>query len=443
MIRLPELGAGIDFPGVTMVSDGPTTRESEITLASLVRLAVGSWKLLIGVGLVAAIVAALVVQMVPPTYEASSTILVTRSRAKDQMVGLDTTVIELDSYAAALESEEVLERLLEEFRLESPPYEFDLDRLDDAVSISPLRNENSIRISVELPALDEETPKLTAALANAFAVEADKVSKELLEADIERSLAFYEDQYQESEDRLEDIQEETYRVKSTAPIEEKTRYINNQERLQSQLQTSWALALADLKQKEPKMDVLSRIVAEEEPLRTVTRLLEEEPALLDVLAARMGRSATELYSATSTTQLINDVYTNVRSLYDETVADVAGLRRAVEELPESIAECTTNIQKAEVVLSASQALIDHYENLLETAHLGFREVYKKYELAKISIVSDRQDLLGEWIRAYPPTKVSGVPKPILVATSAILAMFLFLVFLFFIEVIRVSIRTGS
>ncbi|MCA9429329.1 MAG: hypothetical protein KC940_02355, partial [Candidatus Omnitrophica bacterium] len=80
-------------------------------------------------------------------------------------------------------------------------------------------------------------------------------------------------------------------------------------------------------------------------------------------------------------------------------------------------------------------------NLLETAHLGFRDVYKKFELAKIAIASDRQDLIGEWIRAFPPQKVSGAPTPVLIVTSALLAMLLFLVILFFIEVIRVSLKS--
>ncbi len=414
--------------------------EGEITLAGLVKLAVGSWKMLVVVGVAAGIVSALILQLMPPTYEASSTILVTRSRANDQMVGLDTTVIELDSFAAALQSEAVLERIFHIHHLDREPYEFDLDRFGDSISISPLRNENSINISVKLPAIDEDTPELVATLANAFAAEADTVSKRILEEDINRSLVFYESQYAESEKRLEGIQAKVFQVKSTAPIEEKTRYITNQEMLQRQLQASWALAVADLEQKEPKMEVLHSILADEEPVRAVTRLLEEEPALLEVVSDRTGLSSTELYSATSTSELLNDVYTNVRSLYDETLADVAGLRRAVEELPKEIDRCTTNMREAERILSASQALIDHYVNLLETAHLGFREVYKKYELAKISIISDRQDLLGEWIRAFPPQKVSGLPKPFLVVTSVLLAMFLFLVFLFFVEVIRVSLR---
>ncbi|MCA9410763.1 MAG: hypothetical protein KC917_01055 [Candidatus Omnitrophica bacterium] len=415
--------------------------ESEITLAGLVRVAAGSWKPLLAVGIVAGVLAGIVLEMIPAKYEASSTILVTRTRAKDEMVGLDTTAIELDSFAAALESEEILEDILEQFNLGAAPYEFDIEEFDDAVSITPLRNENSLRISVELPALEDGTPKLVADLANAFAMQADSISRRLLEEDIERSLSFYRSQYQESEDRLNQIRDETIRVKASAPIEEKTRFITNQEMLQRQLQTSWALALADLEQKEEKQKVLGQIVAEEEPVLTVTRLLEEEPAMLDVVAARTGRSATELYSATSSSQIINDVYTNVRRIYDEISGDVAGLRRAVEELPKEIEECTRRIAEAEEILNASQVMVDHYDNLLETAHLGFRDVYKKFELAKIAIASDRQDLIGEWIRAFPPQKVSGAPTPVLIVTSALLAMLLFLVILFFIEVIRVSLKS--
>lgn len=356
------------------------------------------------------------------------------------MVGLDNTAIQLDSFAAALQSKEVLKRLFENFRLDGDPYRFDLERFEHAVTISPLRNENSIRITVKLPALMEETPELTANLANAFAAEADEIANKLLEEDIERSLEFFESQYRESENRLQKIQRETYRVRSTAPIEEKTRYITNQEMLQRQLQASWALALADLLQKEKRLEVLEGILEEEEPLRTVTRFLEEEPSLLGVVSDRTQASAADLYRATSSAQLINDVYVNVRDLHDGIAADVAGLRKAVEDLPDSIDECTENMRAAEAILSACQALVKHHDDLLETAHLGFREVYSRFEMAKLSIVSDRQDLIGGWVRAYPPTKVSGAPKPVLAVTSAVLAMSLFLAMLLLIEVARASIR---
>lgn len=416
--------------------------ETEITLAHLLKLTVGYWKVLLVVGVAAGVLAAIVLQLLPSSYEASSTILVTRTRANEQMVGLDNTAIQLDSFAAALQSKEVLERLFENFRLDGDPYRYDLERFEHAVTIAPLRNENSIRITVKLPALMEETPELTANLANAFAAEADEIANSLLEEDIERSLEFFESQYRESENRLDEIQRETYRVRSTAPIEEKTRYITNQEMLQRQLQASWALALADLVQKEQRLEVLRGILEEEEPLRTVTRFLEEEPSLLGVVSDRTQASAADLYRATSSAQLINDVYVNVRDLHDGIAADVAGLRKAVEDLPESIDECTENMRAAEAILSACQALVKHHDDLLETAHLGFREVYSRFEMAKLSIVSDRQDLIGGWVRAYPPTRVSGAPKPVLAVTSAVLAMSLFLAMLLLIEVARASIRNG-
>jgi len=421
------------------VADTTSSMERELTLLNLTLLAMRRWKALLAVGVAAAIVASVVLWVTPPTYEATAKILVMRTRSSDVSVGLDRTVIEPDYFAAVLESDAVLQAVLTELGLDQPPYSFDVERLRSAVNVSPLRNENSIEVSAELPALEEDTPRKVAELADAFIAEASRIAESLLRKDIERSRALFDEEYARVCDHLEEVRKQYQRVFLTAPILEKEKEIENLHYYQRQIQASLALAIADLEQKEPKLATLKEMLDGEDRLLTVTRALEEEPSLLGVYSAKTGRAATQLYSATSTTQVVNDVYTNLRDLTDTTRGDVVGLKAAVAALGEDIEDCNRRIWTAERIYNASKEAVAYWDNVLETAVLTHRAVDERHKLAAMAIVADRQDLINLF-PAVPPRKPSGVSRFFLVMATPFLAMVLFLGALFLVEAIRVSLR---
>ena len=270
-----------------MVNAEPSFVERELTLLSLALLAVKRWKTLLAVGLAAAVVAAVVLWFKPVTYEATGKILVMRTRSSDKAVGLDRTVIEPDYYASVLKSDGVLGVILEKMRLDEAPYRFDIERLRGAAKISPLRNESSIEVTVKLPAMEESTPQKVAQLADAFIEEASRITDELLEKDIQRSMRLFDGEYEKACAQLEKVRGQYQEVFLTAPIEEKTREIENLHMFQRQLQASLAIAIADYEQKKAKLATIEDLLAGEDRLLSVTRALEEEPSLLAVYAARL------------------------------------------------------------------------------------------------------------------------------------------------------------
>lgn len=425
------------------MTEARPTPERELTLLSLVLFARRRWKMLLAVGVIAGILAAIVLSVTPATYLATANVLVMRTRSKSEMVGLDRTVIEPDYFAAALEGDEVLETTLERFKLNEDPYRFDIEKMRSVVSVSPIRNENSIQIQVRLPALSpEETPKLVAEIANSLAEEANSISNRLLQEDIKRSRVLFDEEYQRAEKHLAASRQKYQVAALEAPLLEKQYEIENFQLYQRQLQASLALAIADLEQKGPKLGELEILLEDEKPLLTVVRELEEEPSLLGVFGEATGKGTSELYSATSITQIPNEVYTNLRNLHDTTRSEVAGLINAVTELQEDIAEINLKIRAAERIFTASKEAVEFYADVLETAVLTHREADQKHKTAVMSIISDRQDLIS-LSPALPPHKPSGVSRLVLVVVSPLIAMIFFLALLFLAEVLRVSVAPGE
>ena len=208
---------------------------------------------------------------------------------------------------------------------------------------------------------------------------------------------------------------------------------------QRQLQTSLALAQAELEQKAPKVPILEKYLETEQRTLKVRRSLDEESGFLGVVAAATGKSATESYSATSESEVVNDVYNNLRNLRDTTQADVAGLKQAVATLQQDSDEQNRKIQAAERILNASKEAVDYWKDRLETAILTHRAVDERHKVAGLSIAADRQDMVSQY-PAVAPTKPSGVPRVILVAITPILAMIIFLAILLLVEIVRVSLQ---
>jgi capsular polysaccharide biosynthesis protein len=416
--------------------------EREVTLLGLTLLAVRRWKMLVAVGIAAAILSGLVLSVTPASYQATAKILVKRTSSSEDSYGIDRTVVEPDYFAATLESDAVLQRIIEMGGLHQEPYKFSPERFRGAVDISPVRNENSLLIQVRLPAIDENAPEKTAEVANLFVEEASRLAEDLLTQDIRRSLALFDEQYRVAESNLESVRDSYREAFVEAPVEGKTKEIENLALYQRVLQNSLALAQSELETKSPKLPVLEGMLQGEDRTLIVSRSLAEDAGLLLVTEAATQSSSRELFTATAYTEVINDVYTNLRNLRDTTQADVKGLSQAVEQLRTDISSINSQIEAAERVRNASQEEVEYWADRLETAQLTFRAVDERHKVAGMAIAADRQDMISQY-PAIAPIKPSGVPRVLLVAMAPIIAMIIFLALLFVIEIIRVSIRPNS
>jgi hypothetical protein len=184
------------------------------------------------------------------------------------------------------------------------------------------------------------------------------------------------------------------------------------------------------------------VLERERPTIDLIRALVEEPSVLNRYAAVTGAATAELYGVTSTSSDINLVYVEMRKLRDAVASDVAGASATVRRVPEYIQDYSRRIHEAELILGASEIEVKFWEARLETAQLGFQEVNERREVAVMSIASDRQDLLS-WIRATPPLKPAGLPRPLFVVAAAVLTMGVLAVLILLMEVMRATLAVGG
>lgn len=416
--------------------------EREISLLALLEVLQSRWRLVLLVGVIAALLNALLFTLTPFTYESTATVLVSRTRSNSEPSYTERTLVDTDSFAAVLMSGELMEKVLHEFKLDQPPYEFDVEAMGRAIGVWAIRNQNSVQIQVHLKNLADNTPQLVADIANFMGQEADRIAKKLMDEDIRRSMEIFDREYQRAVKDLNSIRDQYREVRRNAPVEEKRKLIDSLGNAQSTLAIALSTAQSDYIQKSAKRDDLKHSLESEKPYIELVRALEEEPSLLGLYSARTGKATAELYNVTSTVRDINLVHVEIRKLLDGTASDAAGASAALSILPEYIQDYSRQIQEAEKVMGASEAEVKFWEGRLEAALLGFQEVTKRREVAVMSIASERQDLLS-WIRATPPLKPAGLPRPLFVVATAVLAMGVLAVLILLMEVMRTTLAAGG
>jgi capsular polysaccharide biosynthesis protein len=413
--------------------------DRELSLLHLFGVIQSRWKIILAAGILAGVLNATVFFFIPPLYEASSTILVSRTRSKEESFGIDRTAVEADSYALALQSGEVLEKLQRQFHLDQPPYSFNIEQLRDAVAIWALRRENSLQVRVQLRDRSRNTPSLVSGMANFFLEEADRIATELLKQDMDKSRQIYDEEYERAKRELEEVRSQYQAVRLQSRVEEMKELIKSLGGGQTKLLEALALAQSDFLQKGSQFEKLETYLADEKPVRTLNRALEETPSVLNIYAARTGKAATELYSATASTQVLNEVYTKLRELRDTAAAGYSGAGEALKHLPEDLKDYSERSRAAELILNASEEAVKFWEDRLKTAQASFMEVSKRRALAVMAIASDRQDLIS-WVRAYPPLKPAGLPRSLLCVAAMLLGMTLLAVLILLLEMIKTTTR---
>lgn len=417
------------------MSPGSGKVDREVTLVHLLEVVRSHWMAILAVGFFTLVVNVGVFLALPVAYQAESSILLSRSRSKSDPTGIDTTSVGSDAFGLALQSGAVMEKALKKFNLDQPPYEFDVQELQQSISIWALRRENTLQVRVRLRDLQAGTRELVAEIANFFLEEADSLARELLKQDIERSVALLESEYKRSAESLEEFRKRYQSVKLSAKVESQRKVIDALGFGLSKLMEQYSIAQYDLANNSAVVEALDRLLVDEPELLSVRRALEEEPALMAAYAEKAGQAAGALYSATSTVQESNEVYVALRALRDEAQGKMAGAKRALEDIPEGIQGYKEDLEAAERILNSSEEAELFWKGNLTAAQLAFQEVFERRLIAAMAIVSDRQDLLT-WVRAYPPLRPTGLPRPVLATASAVLAMAILAVLILLLEVFR-------
>jgi capsular polysaccharide biosynthesis protein len=412
-------------------------QEHRLTLADLYVFILAQWRWLLATVVFAGVITAITILVLPDRYEAQTRILVSRTRSRDLGGIGEQTVTDTDSFAAALESVEVLTGVLKSMSLDQEPYNLTVTELARCVDLDVLRRENSIRVSVTLPVKDAQTPVKVAEVANTFSREAERIGTELIEKDIQRSRRMLDAEFETATSNLEQARERFRNVKLQDRLFEMETLITSLGEGLTMLLQEYATAKSNYEQEQGKLEVLDDLVSQEVKTIKLDKSLSKDHILLGILADVTGASATNILDITMTEEIANEVYINLRAMRDESKALVEGLKRATGNLLTSIDDYTARMEEAQKKYAESEESALFWKSANDSAQMAYGEVFKRRELAAMAITTDRQDLVA-WVQATVPEQPVG-PGPLLAGILAsFVALFLLCLLLALYRVMLIS-----
>ena len=197
-------------PGMDEADQGVGLLELGVILKS-------RWKVLIGVPLLAGVVAYGIAAVLPPTYTAQTTFLPPQQQQSSAasalsslgalagLAGASSVKSPADQYIALMQSTTVSDRIVDQFNLMSV-YEKSLrvdarGVLNKNVSIASGKKDGLIAVTV-----DDEDPKRAADIANAYVEQLRILSSSLAVTEAQQRRVFFEKQLEQTKNRLTEAQ---------------------------------------------------------------------------------------------------------------------------------------------------------------------------------------------------------------------------------------------
>lgn len=194
--------------------------DDELDVLEVLRVLQARWRLLVAVPLAAGLITLGITFLIKPTFTASTTIMPPAQQSSSALSMLAGNLGSLgglagaagaiknpaDQYVAFLKSRNVMDRVIERFKLQAR-YEEELlqdtrEALSDRARVSAGKKDSLIVVDV-----DDHDPKVAADMANAFVDELRRVTSELAVSEASQRRLFFEGQLKTARAALSDSEE--------------------------------------------------------------------------------------------------------------------------------------------------------------------------------------------------------------------------------------------
>jgi uncharacterized protein involved in exopolysaccharide biosynthesis len=218
------------------------------------------WRTLLAVPAAAALIAAGVSLILPKKYDATATLLIQPGASDPRFPpALNQVYLEyLRSYEHLVQGDELLSRVLKEFRLDQPPDRFTVESFRRrALKAELLKYTKILAVRVRL-----DDPQKAHLAAQFLAREAVKVTERLRDAEIERSVQQAAQDRDQARKRLDDASGQLLAYRLKAREEEWTRQVQALRDQREEQQKQLATLLADGAENEARRMRLRRALQE-------------------------------------------------------------------------------------------------------------------------------------------------------------------------------------
>lgn len=414
--------------------------EEEITLRELIEIILrGKW-IIAAITITAMLIAGIFsFFIIPPTYEARSTLMVSplvqSSAPSRQDSAYDTLLsylsqypqMTLETYRVQVTNPHILNQVIEELNLDREKYS--VNSLRDMINVEAIKDTNLIRISVK-----DKDPEMAAKIANTLAPKYVDFLSTTLQEQMGKSAAYIQKQMQEEQKNLDAATEELKNfLAQPQNVAELQKDIDAKLELITQFKTQ--LIELDVEEKALKASLeRARASLAKEP-----RYLELDKSILDepVMAGLAPKETDDVSKAAGLTvksQEINENYT----LLSAKVADLEVALAGVESQKTAL---VSNIQKTQAELEELQATLAQKQteyNRLQQQYIIAQDTYntflQKYQEARITTSSKIGDANIMVVSPAIVPESPVAPKKMLnVAIAMVLGLMLGVFVVFFMD----------
>jgi polysaccharide biosynthesis transport protein len=397
--------------------------EDEIDLRQYILVLVRYWKWIVGAAVVAAVAALVISFLLPPTYEATALVAITRPRYQLQFDSRFQNVTNVQpvyrAYPELAQSDAVLSALLEQHSNPSLPQQT-LGELKQVVAASSGSDPSLLRLAVR-----GKDPAAVTAVANEWADLFVVHANRLYGGQAEEQVTFFTNQLIYVEGQLETAQQVlvAFQARNRAQI------LNNQLRTYIQTQAIYLEQAQAVNLISQDIHLLSQQLQSQTERQSVTRADQLTALLLQVKAFNVSETSSlqlqlgeglpgENFTIGEQVRLLEGLAAVLNSKATETETQLRALEPQILAVQREIQELTAEKERLQHDVEVAQETRITLARKLEETRLNTQEVGGEVQLASYAAVPEKA--VGP--RKLVNTAVAGV-LGLLLSTMAILSAY--------------------
>jgi uncharacterized protein involved in exopolysaccharide biosynthesis len=335
--------------------------------------------------------------ILPKIYRATTYVLLSESKMGQGSPYPAWEYSSLGTYLTLVSSDASSLKAIEHFHLNEPPYRLNVRRFRSSIfDAQVLKATRLIQIDVDFP-----DPRMAADLANYLAQSAVELNQRMNTTDTETTQRFLEERLDQATARLSAAEAKSLEVRKRARLEEKEEELDVLFQEKENVAKKCESLRLELTQHEGTAKSLEQALRSEPPTvqlkksATSDRFLERS---VEKLGANKGADIS------STEEVLNSTYQDLRLRLLESTAETAGQRQALQEATARLAELDKQIDTLVAQVTEFHAQTNRADDDLKLARDGYESVGRDYRNASLVVTGKSQD-----IKQVAPALVPELP----------------------------------
>jgi len=367
--------------------------EEEISLRELIEVLIrGKW-LIAGITLVAVLVSGILsFFVIPPTYEAKTTLMVSPLLSNNQPLPGDTAYntllnflsqfpqMTLETYRVQVTNPHILNQVIKELNLD--PKKYSVSSLGKSIDVEAIKDTNLIRITVK-----DTDPEMAAKIANTLAPKFVDFLSNTLKEQMGKTAVYLKNQMLEEQKNLDRITEELKNfMAQPQSVNELQQDITAKLQLLTEFKTE--LVKLDVQEKAVRSSLESTKarLAREPRYLEVKKSIIEDPAMMGIAAGKSGLSS-DVTGLTVKSQEINETYDILSQKVAELEAELAGIVSQKTAILNSIKKTQAELESLQAIFAEKQTEYNRLQEQYKVALDTYNIFLKKYQEARITTSS--------------------------------------------------------